>query len=413
MLRQKFHFSFLKVLFLFGFFTFVLLMKKATVYITGPIVAESSIEMCKMFGVYSLATVRADVEATPGATEVDVIINSPGGSYIEGFAIHDYLRSLNIKIHSKVIGMCASIATIPMLAGDTREMSANSEFVIHNPWLDPSAMSGMEADEIIKLGNEVKAAETKMLAFYVERTGADKAVIEALMKQDSKLSAERAKELGFVTDVTASVTTQAKSTYKILAFLKTDPSMSTKPKPTAAEAILAEFKNLMGDVKAAINGNKPAGAEVQAKTFATTTTDGDAVSIEAAGDQPAAGDVVTKDGQPFASKTFTVADGQDLAGYAIKTDAEGKVTEVTAPASAAETEETKALKAENAALKQALATVLADVKDMKAQIVSTHQPPAPTGGQGSRKKEEQADTDNPFKKAASNVAAKHRGGKVD
>jgi ATP-dependent Clp protease protease subunit len=184
-------------------------MKVVTVYITGPIVAESSADFAKMMGVFSMATVRAEVEAVPDATDVLVIINSCGGSFTEGFAIHDYLRGLKMPIKTKVVGQCASIATVPMLAGDVREITANSDFTIHNPWLDPWNMGPMEADDLFKLAAEVKEAETKLLNFYAERTGIDVGLIEPLMKEDTTLTADRAKELKFVTEIVDAYEAQA------------------------------------------------------------------------------------------------------------------------------------------------------------------------------------------------------------
>lgn len=389
-------------------------MKTVTVYLTGPIVAESSAEFAKMMGVFCLATVRADVETMPGAEKVLVIINSGGGSFTEGFAIHDYLRGLKLPITTKVVGQCASIATVPFLAGDVREISDNSDFTIHNPWVDPYMAGPMEADELFKLAEEVKAAETKLLNFYAERTGIDVATLEPIMKADTAMSPDRAMELKFATEVVQSYDAQASviNKHKIHAFTKTFNKMSAKkPTPPAAaeNSIVAEIKGLFADIRAAIKPEKKAeDTEVEAKVFSVATADGDDITIDSAGDTPAVGDMVKKGDAPFASKTFTVADGGDLAGYTIETDADGKISKSTPPVAAeADTDEVAALKKENEELKAALTGLVAEVKTIKTQIKSGYKAPVGTSA-SSRNAAPAKDDDNPFKKASDNVKASHK-----
>lgn len=401
--RQNFHFTFLKVEIppQFRMFVFV---KKVTVHINGPIVAEASAEFARMMGVVSLATVKQEVEAVPDATDIEVLVHSPGGSVFEGWAIHNYLRSLKKPIVSRIVGECYSIATVPFLAGDKREIAENGSLGIHNPFLDPENMGPMEADDLIKLGQEIKDEEVKMLNFYVERTGADKAEIESLMKQDTRLTAEQAKQLGFATEIAKAYDTQSRvRSSKILAYVKNSP-MSTKPKtpktptpaPTAAEKLVNDLKGLVGDITKAL---KPS-HDPQAKSFNVSTTDGETVNIEAAGDMPANGDMVNKDGQPYADASFTVAEGGELAGYTCKTGADGKITEVTEPAASEDSEEVAALKAENEVLKKGLTDLAAEVKKIKAGMKSGNTPPAPKTPPSSRNNQQPVDDENPFKAAS-------------
>ena len=124
-----------------------------------------------------------------------VYINSIGGDVVEGYAIHDFLRSLNKKITTNIIGKCYSIATVISLAGDKRMMSENSEFMIHNPWMD--AGYG-DATHYKKVSDQLEKEEGKLAKFYSTKTGVGITQLEALMDEETYLSFDEAKKLGFI-----------------------------------------------------------------------------------------------------------------------------------------------------------------------------------------------------------------------
>jgi len=70
--------------------------------------------------------------------EVDEIllrIHSRGGSVFEGLAMYTILAEHPARVRSRVIGLAASAATLPMMAGDIREVSESGFVMIHDPWL--------------------------------------------------------------------------------------------------------------------------------------------------------------------------------------------------------------------------------------------------------------------------------------
>ena len=62
-----------------------------------------------------------------GASEIRVIMNSPGGSVYEGYSIYNALKSAGIKVNTFVTGQCASIATLIACAGDSITTSPVSQ----------------------------------------------------------------------------------------------------------------------------------------------------------------------------------------------------------------------------------------------------------------------------------------------
>lgn len=169
---------------------------------------------------FGLSTLNALLAEMPqDETEIDVYINSGGGLVSEGFAIYDKLMSLSQTVNTVVLGTCGSIATVIAQAGKkgTRKMYENSEYFIHNPYWTPSAPDGFESVDLIKIADELKKSETKILGLYVSATGASEESLRAKMEQAVSLTSAEAKELGFIDDViTTTLTNQI--TYRIAAY---------------------------------------------------------------------------------------------------------------------------------------------------------------------------------------------------
>src|SRR5690625_7760617 len=81
----------------------------------------------------TLIDVVQQVEKQKDATSFTVNINSNGGYVSEGFAIYDYLSTLEQSITMNGQGVVASIASILFLAGDKRRDQRGTVFMIHLP----------------------------------------------------------------------------------------------------------------------------------------------------------------------------------------------------------------------------------------------------------------------------------------
>lgn len=68
------------------------------------------------------------------ASEITLRINSPGGDVFDGTAIYNALKRHPAKVHTKIDGLAASMASLIALAGDDIEMSEGSFYMIHKPW---------------------------------------------------------------------------------------------------------------------------------------------------------------------------------------------------------------------------------------------------------------------------------------
>lgn len=300
-------------------------MKQGHIQIFGDIINFQAEDISQMGGV-SLKDVAQQIKDNAGADELIVHIHSPGGEVMEGFAIHDALVGSGKKITTSIEGQCASIATVIALAGTTRHITKNSEFMIHNPW----GFAGGDAEELQKYTDQVKAYEEKILNFYVDKTGADKDTIKSMMDKETQMTPEEALELKFVTDVVE----------QVKAFAKISPIKNTDK--TMFEELKKQIADLKKDIKASLNIKSQ---------LNLSTSDGKKLEIDTDKTEPEVGNVVNIDGKAAPDGDYKMPDGRTIVV------ASGKISEVKA----AEEPANKDLDEVKAALKEAT-DLAADLK---------------------------------------------------
>ena len=116
--------------------------------------------------------------------------------------IYNYLRNHAAKVHTRVTGTAASIATIIMMAGDTRSMAIGSTMMTHRA---SGLMLGFyNAQEMEETARNLKTVDAAMVDIYAATTGKGKEEIAALLDQgDTFLGADEAIEWGFATEADA------------------------------------------------------------------------------------------------------------------------------------------------------------------------------------------------------------------
>ncbi|HNY21937.1 MAG TPA: ATP-dependent Clp endopeptidase proteolytic subunit ClpP [Treponemataceae bacterium] len=133
--------------------------------------------------------------------DINLYINSPGGSVTAGLAIYDTMQQIRSDIQTFCLGQAASMAAI-LLAGGTagkRNALPSSRVLIHQPWGGVQGQAvdiGIQAREIIRL----KKLTIEYFAFH---TGKSEDVIAQDMERDFFMSAQEAVEYGVVDQVMA------------------------------------------------------------------------------------------------------------------------------------------------------------------------------------------------------------------
>lgn len=131
--------------------------------------------------------------------DINLYLNSPGGSVSAGLAIYDTMQYIRCDIATICIGLAASMGAI-LLAGGTkgkRTSLPNSRIMIHQPWggfQGTASDISIQAEEIIK----IKQKLNQILALH---TGKDIEQIEKDTDRDRYMSVEDAKEYGIIDNV--------------------------------------------------------------------------------------------------------------------------------------------------------------------------------------------------------------------
>lgn len=177
---------------------------EADIYIDGYIIDEPTLEIYREWWgdetSVSYKSIRNQILNSP-AKKFNVYINSGGGHVADAMAIHDLfveLQNKGISINTHVRGICASAATYIAMAGNPSTMSENSWFMIHNVsggiWGDINTVENYAAC--------LRKFQDSIVGFYAKKTGLSETVVKNMMNKESWLTAQDAKDNGFISDIT-------------------------------------------------------------------------------------------------------------------------------------------------------------------------------------------------------------------
>ncbi len=139
------------------------------------------------------------LEAEDPDKDIQIYINSPGGSITSGFAIYDTMQYIKPDVSTICIGMAASMGAFLLAAGKKGKRFAlpNSEVMIHQPLGGTQGQATdieIQAKRIIKMKNDLN----RILA---ENTGQTFEKIAADTERDHFMTAEEAKAYGLIDEV--------------------------------------------------------------------------------------------------------------------------------------------------------------------------------------------------------------------
>ena len=131
--------------------------------------------------------------------EINLYINSPGGSVTAGMAIYDTMQYLRCPVSTLCIGMAASMGAFLLAAGakGMRRTLPNAEIMIHQPL---GGAQGQASDIVIHAENILKIKK-KMNHILAQRTGQPLEKVEQDTDRDHFLDAEEALAYGIVDEI--------------------------------------------------------------------------------------------------------------------------------------------------------------------------------------------------------------------
>ena len=140
------------------------------------------------------------LEAEDPEKDIQLYINSPGGSITAGMAIYDTMQYVKNDVTTICIGQAASMAALLLAAGQAKKRLAlpNSRILIHQPSM--GGLSGQATDIDIHAREILRMREiTNQL--MAKHTGQKLEKVEKDVERDFIMNSQQAKEYGIIDDI--------------------------------------------------------------------------------------------------------------------------------------------------------------------------------------------------------------------
>ena len=140
------------------------------------------------------------LEAEDSEKDINVYINSPGGSVTAGLAIYDTMKYIKPDVSTICVGMAASMGAILLAGGSAGKRTAlpNAKIMIHQPWV--GGLQGQTSDIEIHAREMLKTRDT-LYKILAEHTGKSIEQITKDCDRDYFLTAEEAKNYKLIDNI--------------------------------------------------------------------------------------------------------------------------------------------------------------------------------------------------------------------
>ena len=134
--------------------------------------------------------------------EINLYINSPGGSVTVGLAIVDTMNYIKCPVSTTCIGLAASFGAVLLANGEKgkRYATPNAEILIHQPLIGGHGITGQTTDIKIHAENMIKTRE-RLNKILSDRTGKPLEQIMQDTERDHYMTAEEALEYGLIDEI--------------------------------------------------------------------------------------------------------------------------------------------------------------------------------------------------------------------
>lgn len=136
------------------------------------------------------------LESEDPGKDIQLYINSPGGSVSAGWAIYDTMQYIKCDVSTICIGMAASMGAFLLAGGKKGKRIAlpNAQIMIHQP----SGGARGQASDIKIVADEILKTRKRLNEYLAANTGQPLEVIERDTERDNYMSAEEAKAYGLI-----------------------------------------------------------------------------------------------------------------------------------------------------------------------------------------------------------------------
>ncbi|MNW32432.1 ATP-dependent Clp protease proteolytic subunit 1 [compost metagenome] len=164
----------------------------------GPIIGDANAWIYQWFGIPAVSPgmISKELDASNG-DEIELYVNSLGGSAFDGAEIYTLLKDYPGKITAKVTGVAASAASVMIMGADVIKISPPGQIMIHN------AATGTDGDknDHDRSSALLRSTDEAITNAYSLRTGKTRDELLALMDNTTWMNAQKAVELGFADEI--------------------------------------------------------------------------------------------------------------------------------------------------------------------------------------------------------------------
>ena len=139
------------------------------------------------------------LEAQDPGKDIQLYINSPGGSVSAGFAIYDTMQYVKCDVSTICIGLAASFGAF-LLAGGTkgkRLALPNAEIMIHQPAIHGNGIQG-QATDIKITSDHIQKSKKRLNTILAENTGKSIDEVAIATERDNYMTAKEAMDFGLI-----------------------------------------------------------------------------------------------------------------------------------------------------------------------------------------------------------------------
>jgi len=139
------------------------------------------------------------LESLDPERDIQIYINSPGGSYTAMTAIYDTMQFVKCDVQTVCLGQAASAAAVILAAGTAGKRFAlpHARVLIHQPYTE----GGGQGSDIEIQANEIIRMREEMEGIFALHTKQDLAQVRNDIERDKILTAPMAKEYGIIDEV--------------------------------------------------------------------------------------------------------------------------------------------------------------------------------------------------------------------
>lgn len=139
------------------------------------------------------------LEAQDPEKDIQLYINSPGGSVSAGFAIYDTMQYIKCDVSTLCIGLAASFGAFLLAGGKKGKRFAlpNAEIMIHQPIIHGNGIQG-QATDIKITSDHVQKSKERLNTILAENTGKSREEILLATERDNYMWAKEAVDFGLI-----------------------------------------------------------------------------------------------------------------------------------------------------------------------------------------------------------------------